>query len=310
MVKDYFVKENTFALKGVLSLIIMCSHLSYVEPLLLFNIANKLGTSAVSLFLFISGFGLASSYVSKGKEYLSDFFTRRFWKVLKPLILVVLLYLLLQFLIVGGVRHFSIEGLFHDGNTYLPNTWFVYTLLLHYLFFYLCFRLVHSSKIWIPIACIWLLSLGFIAFAYIKGFQRCWWVTTLSFPTGVLYGQYKLKLLSIIRNTWTILLGMISVVVIILSKIEILLLIPYIIIPLVVVVIFSYLGIIFTHPILSFLGSISYELYLLHGIFINLFKSEAININSPFIYSLAVIITSISVAFLLHVISKIKFIKA
>lgn len=309
MVKDYFVKENTFALKGVLSLIIMCSHLYYVEPLLLFNIANKLGTSAVSLFLFISGFGLASSYVSKGKEYLSDFFTRRFWKVLKPLILVVLLYLFLQFLISGEVRHFSIEGLFHDGNTYLPNTWFVYTLLLHYLFFYLCFRLVHGSKIWIPIVCISLLSFGFITFTYINGFERCWWVTTLSFPTGVLYGQYKLKLLPIIRNSWTIILGLIIVVIVILSKIEILLLIPYIIIPLVVVVIFSYLGIIFTHPLLSFFGCISYELYLIHGIFINLFRSEAITINSPLFYSLAVIFCSICMAFLLHRISGVKLFK-
>ena len=55
----------------------------------------------------------------------------------------------------------------------------------------------------------------------------------------------------------------------------------------------------FSNPVLNFLGKISLELYLIHGLFIDLFHSEFFNIQKDEFYVGAVVLASIVSAFLI-----------
>lgn len=54
------------------------------HPPLPFVLCNKLGTTVIALFLFMSGYGLAVSFKSKGDAYWKGFFTRRVWGGILP----------------------------------------------------------------------------------------------------------------------------------------------------------------------------------------------------------------------------------
>lgn len=64
-----FPKPVSDSLRGVMQLVIVCSHLYFAmeHPPLPFVLCNKLGTTVIALFLFMSGYGLAVSLKSKGE---------------------------------------------------------------------------------------------------------------------------------------------------------------------------------------------------------------------------------------------------
>ena len=55
-----------------------------------------------------------------------------------------------------------------------------------------------------------------------------------------------------------------------------------------------------SNPVLSFLGKISLELYLIHGLFIQLFKGQLCMIQNDFLFIAAVLICSVVSAAILY----------
>ena len=71
-----FNKEHVLTLKGVMAISIVAFHLFYQTDDWLFMFSSW-GAPIVSMFYFISGYGLALNYRAKGNEYLSHFFKHR-----------------------------------------------------------------------------------------------------------------------------------------------------------------------------------------------------------------------------------------
>jgi hypothetical protein len=83
-----FSISSTNILKAILSVILILVHSNmYIESPFLLQF-KALGAPIVSIFLFISGYGLINSYISKGEKYFDAFFTKRIWHILKPFILI------------------------------------------------------------------------------------------------------------------------------------------------------------------------------------------------------------------------------
>lgn len=76
-----FNKEHVSTLKGVMAISIVAFHLFYQTDDWLFMFSSW-GAPIVSMFYFISGYGLALNYRAKGNEYLSHFFKHRIWESL------------------------------------------------------------------------------------------------------------------------------------------------------------------------------------------------------------------------------------
>lgn len=294
-----FSKEVTNGLKGLLALVIMGSHLFYVIDFPLFWFCNKVGTTAVSLFLFISGYGLTLSLLKSPQSYLQGFFRKRFWKVLKPMLIATILYQLLLYLDSGSFSANILSDLAFKGHTPLPNAWFIFALLYCYISFYIAF----SLKVNRPgsIIIILIATVLFILYTLHFHFERAWWVTLPSFVTAVGFACYRNHLYPIIMRWWVMLLMIFGVVAIVLSEVELLLLLSYCFIPLVVVALLGYIRLPWGKlRSVQFLGSISYEIYLLHGIFIQLLRGRHISISSDLLYSIVVITLSILSAYLFH----------
>jgi peptidoglycan/LPS O-acetylase OafA/YrhL len=81
--KNYaFDVTRTNMLRGVLALLIILHHLSSHLDIPALYYFHDMGSSVVSMFFFISGYGLIKSYKYKGELYLDGFLTKRLRKIL------------------------------------------------------------------------------------------------------------------------------------------------------------------------------------------------------------------------------------
>ncbi|GEM_PF-529144 len=299
-----FPKPVSDSLRGLMQLVIVCSHLYFAmeHPPLPFVLCNKLGTTVIALFLFMSGYGLAVSFKSKGDAYWKGFFTRRVWGVFSPMLWLTILFQLILCAKHGYTPFLS--ALFLRGKTPLPNAWFIFALVLLYSFFFIAFRLTKRTKQSILLLAI--LCLAFIATTYLLHFERAWWVTTLAFLSGVFYAYHEASLYHTFSSVWGVILSIGITFGIISSDIELLLLLPYLVIPIVVIVLINKSGYArwiqrekggHIRRILSSLSSISYELYLIHGITIYFLRPH---LGGGILFAFTVICSSIILAYLYH----------
>lgn len=301
------------SLRGPMQLVIVLSHLSfaYAEPHSLFALANRFGTSVIALFFFISGYGLVSSLRRKGEAYWSGFWSGRVWRVAEPMLWITLLYMLVNRFILGICSGGMLERLALHGETPLPNAWFVFALVVLYTLFYLCFRFIRSPQL--AIIGLFVGSLLFMGLCIGLGYGREWWMTTLAFASGSLYAQREQQIYSWVSHWWGLIFMVVLVAGILVYNQPYLLALSYILIPIVFIRLAHLSGYArwiessaTTHLgqgvrlVLNFLGSISYELYLLHGVMIVWLRSSLFFITNSYLYSLAVIISSIILAFVAH----------
>lgn len=306
-------KVMSDSLRGPMQLVIVLSHLSfaYAEPHSLFVLANRFGTSVIALFFFISGYGLVSSFRRKGNAYWSSFWSGRVWGVVEPLLLITSVYLLVNRFALDVCPAGAFGRFLYHGDTPLPNSWFVFALVVLYGLFHLSFRLIHSAR-W-AITTLFLGSLLFMGICIALDYGREWWMTTLAFASGSLYAQQEQKIYSWISRWW-VLLGAIGLVVaLLLYNQPYVLTLSYVVIPVVFIRLAhlsgyarwiespatSALSRTIRH-ILNFLGDISYELYLIHGVMIIWLRSSIVFISDSYLYSLSVVLSSIVVAWGTH----------
>ena len=139
-------KEAAGELKGIAILMVLVGHLTYMFGFLVIPLTPALGAPAVDIFLFLSAFGLMSSFNNKG---LKDFFKRRFAVVLIPYIVVTLVKLAV-YPILSPVSFkmilFNILPLSFDYSSSLDTSmWYVQYILIWYLIFYIIFSIPKLS---------------------------------------------------------------------------------------------------------------------------------------------------------------------
>lgn len=108
---------------------------------------SQFGSLSVSIFFFLSGYGLMCSYSLKGKKYLEGFCIHRISKIIIPLLTAYIIYIPILRLInhTGGIIE-AIQRLF-SSNPLLPYSWYVTEITLLYLLFYLVMRFIPRYKL-------------------------------------------------------------------------------------------------------------------------------------------------------------------
>lgn len=307
-----FSKQKTLLLKALLPVLLIFTHANiYVENPYIKQF-QALGAPIVSLFLFISGYGLYTSYIEKGKVYFSSFFHKRMWKIAKPFLIVNILYVCIKLVIIDPSYHEQLNYFLNGlcmGRLPVFTTWYVVVLLIFYLAFYLIFNnkiLKNSMKVWVLLFCVVIFNI----ILYGIHLDRCWWVSNLGFPLGVIYKHY-LKIISYYfyrcyRFIIYFPLSILSICFILWLDVPILFSIAYIFICLLVVIPMSYIKDtnLMNNKTILFFSNISYELYLVHIVVLEVLHHTCIVNYSISLYLLLSVLISVLIAFIFKIVLK------
>ena len=258
-----FSKEKMPTLKALMAIIIVLGHLStrvttgWIQPFRFW------GAPFVSMFLFISGYGMWQN--SESHSGLSFLLTlKRVWRILLPYMLTVLLY----FLIVRIPSHETltdIREIIATGTSNQSHLWFVFAIIYLYFAFYCCTRLKNKVH---AVALLFAVVAATIVLLRGVGYDRCWYVSLLAFPTGCLYSMNKEQINRVVfRSRWTytlaILLAVAGVGLTYLTRVEVLYSVSHIFIPIAMALILIQLPYErFNNRLTKHLGAVSYEIYL------------------------------------------------
>lgn len=269
-------KQSTGKLKGIAILLVIFGHLFVTK---FFNITNSavtyLGAQGVTLFLILSGYGLTQSFLKKGID--RRFLVRRVKTVSLPYFFVTLVWIILDYF-QGTVYSLKIEVLSligFDFNVTIDATmWYIAFILIWYFLFYVTFRLPVPSLLRV------LILFGFAyLFRYHSRYPLTehvfwqWGLYAFMFPIGVTWALLTSRFQV---QRWMIypiaVLGVAGLGCYLLNvKNNGLGLGPYMVSNFSFALALIALAIVlqefrFRLPILGFLGSISYEIYLLEAV--------------------------------------------
>ena len=304
--RDYLNPASTNGLKGILAIGIILHHLSQeVTTGDVFTNFAYMGSYIVSIFFFLSGYGL---YVqnSKSKTYLDNFFRKRLLKILVPFISIWMIYLIYRI----GVNKESINfdyfiKLFTVGKTVIYNGWFIDVIILIYIFFYLSFKFVENKRVAIII---------YIIIAIKLHYSFWWYNSILTFILGLVWAKNKDKIDEVIDNNLFIILVGATFFMFVFHNYDIVLIklgftssYMYALAAnmdnLIFTLYFTLLvkNINFENKYLLALGGISFELYMIHGLVIQYFARYYISSKvNDVIFTVIVLVVSIILAKLIN----------
>jgi peptidoglycan/LPS O-acetylase OafA/YrhL len=215
------------------------------------------------------------SYKKKGNDYLTNFFRKRLGKILPLFIALTLGCISYSVLLKQNSLYVVCFQQLLVGGTPLPNTWFIYTIVVFYSAFYVSCKLAKKSRVVSAYSILFVILYSTVLTSL--GFSRLWWLTSLSFPIGVYVAENE-QMIKSIASSKTLICCSIALGLLIFSlfvcnpagtvaKCTWSNLLPLI----VLLGIYSF-GMI-SNRTLRFLGSISLEIYLVHGLFITKIES-------------------------------------
>lgn len=215
--KNFWCYEDAKNMQAVAAFFIVLHHLTQAisqygqidkGPI---NGMNSVGILFTSVFFFFSGYGLFISYQTK-ENYLDTFFRNRIMKILIPFVFTNWIYAIVMAAFsnrIGSVFDFctSLMG-FTLMNT---NAWFLVEILLYYTVFYYAFKKCHSEKN--AVAVLWGVSIAIIFAGLLLGHDRTrvnghwfmgeWWYnTTMMFPAGILVARQKEKIAQLFQKKY------------------------------------------------------------------------------------------------------------
>lgn len=317
---DYLGVNSTNGLKGLLALGIVFHHLSqWVTTGTEFVNFKYMGTYIVSVFFFISGYGL---YVQNNRkeDYLDNFLSKRLSKILTPFIAISSIYLIYRNINGQALTITFFVDLFKKGSTVIYNGWFVDIIILMYVFFYISFKIFSNRTVAILVNT--LLIVGYIILAIKLGYVFWWYNSRLPFVLGLLWAKNKKYIDEILNKYYFIILVCITSLLFIshqysfvLKKLHIVDSVSYGFAANIDNIIFTIFFILmarkidFSNKYLLFLGKISFELYMIHGLVMSIFgKCFVTSRLNDVVFTILVVVTSITLAWIINsIVRKISF---
>lgn len=290
-------RDKSNAVKGVFAILIVFHHFSTTCDISSFSEFRQWGAIIVSVFFFMSGYGLGRSITLKGMAYLSNFLSHRLWKsVILPYAIALIIFLV--YLNVDVPDASTLVGDWSRGFTLLPNAWFIVALALMYLGFYF----INKTSGRCHVVKMFLYTLVYIIIVYSIGFERCWYVSVIMFPLGMLYAEKENELVTLFNRykarIWLIplMMGITGICFIMQTVVLSIVAFMALTIALVFVMTSTEVERIGKIGVFSFLSAISYEIYLCHGVAMKMCRGEYLNISDDWMFVIAVVALTLILA--------------
>lgn len=316
MNEDYISKETGNYLRGFFAIVVLLHHLAQrTGSGFLFRGFYDVGYLAVALFFFFSGYGLQKSYMAKRDAYRQHFLIRRLPPVLLPYVVVTFLVWLMNAVAGYRVGVGYILWTILQGEPMVLFSWYIVCILLFYVVFWLLMYICgNRDQLMLIAGCIWYVL--YVVCCMLADFG-CWWYNASPLLiVGMAWAVYEKQILAKIKKSYKILTPAIWAVFFILYMIAFslkdnkayenrlfLLHIVVAILFVIAMILFS-LKIRIGNKVLKFLGSISLEIYLVQGLFIEGLRNGTIFIENEAIWVWLVVVGSVIFAALLHMVLK------
>lgn len=312
---DYFDREQTLEIRGISSFFIVLTHIPRMleDRGGILQGLSYIGYLCVAVFFLYSGYNIAYSYCNK-KEYLQGFVSKKILKLYIPFVVTNLFYIIFE-IINGG--EISVKGfifLLLGGSLVNPTAWYVVAIFIFYIVFYVSFKYLHSKNIvlWSVYTYIfWIIFCGFGEKVGLWNIGEGWYISTLPFVLGVFWMKYKDKINAVLGQYYFIVLFIITSIFAstFIGNIKynniVYAIISATVYPILCNLILMKIRI--GNKVWKFFGEISLELYLIHSLILNIFKSNLLQISNVYLYCCITIVISVIVAKILHdIMNKLK----
>ena len=309
---NYMSIKTCNSYRGFFALIVILHHISQrVTSGALAPDFTRIGYLAVSVFFFLSGYGLQKKNLSC-ENYSRGFLLKRIPAILIPYIIMTFLYWL-TYALLGDVRSFSVvmDNFIKNGDPIVWFSWYVVCILVFYFVFFALMKLFGKNRLG--------MVLGGIAYYIIYvilcralSFGLWWYSTALLLIVGILLASYEEKILRFSKKYYLVIFWACWVLFFILKtfKWTIYWSIPSVWTELTLIILLSTLfvsGVVlsslklrFGNNFLDFLGKTSFEIYMVQGLIMLLSKNNYFNIKNDFLWAGFVVVGSILSAFLLN----------
>lgn len=195
--------QRANALKGILSICVLISHVysygifCFENTTMNFLFGSLMGYLPVSIFFFLSGYGLESSYKKKGKGYIKSFFSSKILPFYAIYIILVMIYVAIHLIVGNRITLIWLIKSLTYGGTVVTFGWFLQTIFLLYCIFWLSY--LKDVK---PIFKLILMTIGEIVFcimAYILRLPTTWYATSLCFCIGIYWKYFEEQIIEKIK---------------------------------------------------------------------------------------------------------------
>ena len=201
---DSLSLEQTKVFQGFLTICIMLHHIgqktcaswlfpkSRIVPGLEFFV--PIGYILVSFFLFFNGYGAYKSFHTK-ENYLKGFVKKRVLPVVLALYSTTLIFFIARLLVGEKIDG---QGAFYYLTSIKlcnPNTWYVIVLPFFYLAFYFAFRFIKKDGIAVAVTTAFVVAYMLVGTSIdhndflIRG--EWWWNCVHMFPVGIIFAKYE-----------------------------------------------------------------------------------------------------------------------
>ena len=215
--EEFLSIRQTKAFQGFLAICIMLHHIgqktaaSWIQPKSRIvhglDFFVPLGYIFVSVFLFYNGYGVYKSFHTK-KDYLKGYIKRRILPVVLALYSTTVIFFIVRLLI--GEKMDAKQVFFYLTSIKLcnPNTWYVIVLPFFYLAFYLSFKFIKNDHL------ATLATTAFVVLYMLLGtrinhndywIRGEWWYNCVHlFPIGIIFAKYENKIIPHLKKYYWI----------------------------------------------------------------------------------------------------------
>ena len=189
---DPFAKECFSGIKGYLAISILVHHLylftAFFSNTSIGDALYQLGHFGVVCFFFLSGFGLFSSYKTKGEVYVKSLLLGRIIPFYLSYLFVVAIYTAYNLLMHNPISaNLMIRSLTY-GGTIVNFGWYFQTALLMYILFYVLKLLIKDDVTFIAILGTIILAFIFLYYFFISS-EKTEYEPTFSFFVGIVFAH-------------------------------------------------------------------------------------------------------------------------
>lgn len=283
--------------RGFFALLVILHHMAQrvSDPGLLL-IYFDAGYTAVAMFFFYSGYGM----MKKGIRGKNGFFRKRIPALLIPYAIAMVIYWVL-YALTGDVKSIASLLLEHFNNASgISFLWYVFAYLAWLLFLGIALQLVKNERQIMYAS--WLFAAVYIAFCLLT-IPKMYWIysTVILIPAGCTWAYYEENIIQLIRkNYYKILVpGLICCIASCFGHMIQAILVPSYIVSALLFVLLLNMITMKRRPngkVLAFLGGISYEIYVLHGIPVTFLRDA---ISNDALWTLSVLVIAVISAYIM-----------